>query len=241
MKITQNVWQSLSHQIHTSRNILSTAAIAVAMLVAAVVTPILMAMDLCVVTPILRAMDLCPKLFQWSKPMSIISILDFYRGGKNDQGATLEEIWSRDDGALEGDHSYIQWLFPLKGASKFNPTASLTDGKTMSAFKGDKVLQEKLFKSLKVMLKFYGFTIDGQGQIAPSRDFVAKSKNWLNRGNHNRGNHNYLRISRILESLCLHGLKPHAEAFLKALEGVYQKHSKDIGATTLSYWKGSVH
>lgn len=231
MKITQNVWQSLSHQIHTSRNILSTAAIAVAMLVAAVVTPILMAMDLCL------------KPFQGSKPkpMSIISILDFYRGGKNDQGATLEEIWSRDDGALEGDHSYIQWLFPLKGASKFNPTASLTDGKTMSAFKGDKVLQEKLFKSLKVMLKFYGFTIDGQGQIAPSRDFVAKSKNWLNRGNHNRGNHNYLRISRILESLCLHGLKPHAEAFLKALEGVYQKHSKDIGATTLSYWKGSVH
>ncbi|NGX37206.1 MAG: hypothetical protein K1000chlam2_00359 [Chlamydiae bacterium] len=231
MKITQNVWQSLSHQIHTSRNILSTAAIAVAMLVAAVVTPILL------------AMDLCPKPFQGSKPkpMSIISILDFYRGGKNDQGATLEEIWSRDDGALEGDHSYIQWLFPLKGASKFNPTASLTDGKTMSAFKGDKVLQEKLFKSLKVMLKFYGFTIDGQGQIAPSRDFVAKSKNWLNRGNHNRGNHNYLRISRILESLCLHGLKPHAEAFLKALEGVYQKHSKDIGATTLSYWKGSVH
>jgi hypothetical protein len=54
------------------------------------------------------------------------------------------------------------------------------------------------------------------------------------------GNHNFLRISRILRSLSLLGLRTHATALLKCLEGIYAEDPHTIGATTLGYWRRAI-
>lgn len=195
---------------------------------------VIAAIILAIATPILLCIDRIspPKAIPMGK-MSQYSILNFYKDQKNDKGVTLQEIWGWNDQTLENRHDFIQWLFPLKTKSQFNLTAATTDTDTIKAFQKNQNLSEKMLRSLDVMLTFYGFQRNGD-QITVDSTFAQKSKNWLN-----QGNHNYLRISRILHSLRLHGLKGEATAFYRALEQVYKLHSDQIGQKTFRFWTGA--
>lgn len=201
-------------------NVLHKTMVAVAALVALIATPILLLIDLC-------CMPFCGE-----KTVEALTILDFYQGGRNDRGVTLEEIWGWDDSRLESQHDFIQWLFPLT-TQGVNPTAPLTDNTVMSAFKADKTLQDKMVRSFDVMLNFYGFS-RSSNTIQIGANFDDQAQNWLN-----PGNHNYRRITRILTSLKLHGLGHYAKAFMKALQQVYQDHSDQIGSQTFSIWQSA--
>lgn len=166
--------------------------------------------------------------------MDEISVISFYRGGPNDRGVTLEEIWRWDDATLESRHDFIQWLFPLREPSQFNPSAPLTDDQTIGAFQADKTLRDKMVHSLDVMLKFYGF--ERNEGIERGANFARQAKNWLH-----PGNHNYLRITRILTSLHLHGLGDEAKAFFKMLNVVYNTYPNEIGSKTFSFWKSAAN
>ena len=91
------------------------------------------------------------------------------------------------------------------------------------------------------MLGFYGFAMrpaadPAQGMtIAPAGDFDAKSRNWLT-----TANHNHLRITRILKSLILLGLKREAQEWFAALQRVYVANADVIGRTTYEYWRNAV-
>ena len=98
---------------------------------------------------------------------------------------------------------YIQWLFPTKQASQFNPNAPLLNDQDIAEFAKDKKLRDKLLASFDLMLNFYGFGRDGLS-IFHSDDWDTKSTNWIK-----PGNHNFLRITRILMSLSLLGLKEY--------------------------------
>ncbi|MDN3506572.1 MAG: opioid growth factor receptor-related protein [Simkaniaceae bacterium] len=165
--------------------------------------------------------------------MKIPTVIEFYRGARNDKGVTLEEIWAFDDAEKEAKHDFIQWLFPIKSVG-MNPTAPPTNTATMQVFKSDKALQNQMRKSFEVMLKFYGLEYGFFGKIKRAENFSNQAQNWLN-----PGNHNFLRITRIMTSLRLHGLEKEAKAFFDVLSEIYKEHPSSIGPKTFAIWSSS--
>jgi hypothetical protein len=126
-----------------------------------------------------------------------MEIVDFYLGRRADHaGRGIEEIWAFDAGALEHHHDFIQWLFPLEVPSPVNPEAPVLDAETMAAFRASAELRGRMVRSLKVMLRFYGFVRrerDGRVMVEGGTGFEKKAEHLLR-----PGKHKHLRITRIL-------------------------------------------
>lgn len=140
------------------------------------------------------------------------------------------DVWDFSYEELENRHDYIQWLFPLKERSRFNAFAPII--MDISPYK-TYTIKEHMQKSFALMLSFYGFKICGD-EIICSESFPERKENWIT-----PGNHNYLRITRILKSLMLFGLKKEAGMFLRILETVYEDNKDKIGEETMNYWEGA--
>ena len=166
-------------------------------------------------------------------------LLRFYLGEAPDtEGRFLRDIRAWDARRLEGVHDYIQWLFPLRAPSAFNPDAPLLDDGIIARFRADDGLRAELLGSFRQMLAFYGFDYredQGKPTVALAADAAARQRNWLN-----PGNHNLLRITRMLDCLCTLGFRPQAEAFLSALEALYEDHAATIGTLTVGFWRNAV-
>jgi len=165
------------------------------------------------------------------------ALLRFYRlEGPDMHGRTLPEIWAWDAARLEGVHDYIQWLFPLPEPSAFNPQAPILTQETVAAFLADAQLRERLLRSLTLMLDFYGLALESVGNgtphIEPAPGFAARSRGWLQ-----PGDHNHLRLTRILTSVRLLGLGEHSQALFACLAAIAHDHPHAISATTLGYWQ----
>jgi hypothetical protein len=159
-------------------------------------------------------------------------IVDFYLGKSPDtSGRTLREIQAWGYHELESTHDYIQWLFPLPEPSQYNLIAPVLDEEQIAEFQTNNEVRTKLLISFDMMLGFYGFERNGIA-IVQSNLWEERSRNWLN-----LGNHNHLRLTRILKSLSILGLKDHAQAFFNALNAVFAEHSDVISNTTMGYWK----
>ncbi|WP_353931870.1 opioid growth factor receptor-related protein [Okeanomitos corallinicola TIOX110] len=161
-------------------------------------------------------------------------IVKFYEGKATDTRGRLFEIWQQNYEWLEKTHDYIQWLFPLTEGSRFNPHAPILTDADIQVFQEQAAFKKNLLKSLKLMLGFYGLSCqeseDGQIEIKIHESFSERKKNWVR-----SSNYNYLRITRILKSLCLLGLEMYAQAFLKCLEELYNLEKGEITKLTLSY------
>lgn len=166
-------------------------------------------------------------------------LIRFYLGEARDtEGRFLRDIRAWDARRLEGVHDYIQWLFPLRTFSRFNPDAPILDDDLVARFHSDGRLREELLASFRLMLTFYGLELheeDSGPSVGPAADAVARQRHWLS-----PGNHNLLRITRILGSLSTLGLRAHAQAFLAALEELYARHESVIGPTTIAFWRDAV-
>ena len=164
-------------------------------------------------------------------------LVAFYRGERPDiRRRSIDEIRAWDDAQLEAVHDYIQWLFPTRERSRFNPMAPVLDPETIQAFRTDATLRAGLGASFRRMLQFYGFTLEeqeGSLQVTPSAEWATRKRVWLT-----PGNHNFLRITRILSCLATLGLGEHAEAFLHALNAVYRDEAQRIiPMETLLFWQ----
>lgn len=172
-------------------------------------------------------------------------IIDFYNGSKPDRaGRSWSEIVSQTDEWLEKTHDYIQIIFPLEEPSEFNVNApTLTEEDILSFQEKDSLLRKRLKTSLFVMLMFYGIELYSGGTfskykikfIKDRESFDERSKIWIS-----RNNHNYMRITRILKSLCLLGLRPYAEAFLECLLEIKKEFEFEISNTTVEFWRQAV-
>jgi len=147
----------------------------------------------------------------------------YYDGSENVydvEGRTFEGIMSLSDKKLEDCHSFVQWLFPLPEKSGCYKDAPVLIKEDIEDFHKYSRLQDNMRRAFFKMLHFYGFDClcaENGIEVFKSLDFAKKSKNWLT-----PDNHNFLRITRILRSLFLCGLKEEALAFHKALENIYE-------------------
>ena len=163
-------------------------------------------------------------------------LLEFYRGhGRDHRGRLLSHILGFGLDELEFHHDYIQWLFPLPEPSGANASAPILTHDDIAAFTSEPALGNALLSSFDLMLDFYGLERAGHGgewKVRRASSFDERTRQWLM-----GGNHNFLRISRMLRSMSLLGLREHACAFLECLEGIYAENPTTVGSTTIGYWR----
>jgi hypothetical protein len=160
-------------------------------------------------------------------------ILNFYRGGRDDEGRTLNEILAWPDAELEAVHDFIQWLFPLPEESGANPYAPVLDAATIDTFHQSEELQQQLRQSFQRMLRFYGLEFEA-GIVRHVANFGARSSNWLS-----PGNHNHLRLTRILRSIRVLGLVAESDALFHALSEIYRANPNRISQRTYQFWENA--
>jgi hypothetical protein len=173
----------------------------------------------------------------------VSKLTDFYlENGRNSDGVMLSNIMEWNDGQWEYDHSFIQWLFPLKTPSNFNPDAPLLSNSDIELFKENCKLQNNLllafakfteFLGLKMVL--YGGDLKEKEQVflkVQQPRFLLKvncklekdEKLWKEKeGIWKYQNHNWLRITRVIASLKLLGLDGVAEAFFSCIKQLYNE------------------
>ncbi len=166
-------------------------------------------------------------------------LIDFYRGtGSDAAGRSIDQVWAFDHHQLEKVHDYIQWLFPLSTASKYNPNAPLLDAETAKVFCEDAELKAGLLKSLSLMLDFYGLKLSagGQPQIVKAANYGARKNNWQD-APPGFLNHNLLRLTRMLESLNVLGCPEYSTALFICLQTVQGEEPFKIPSQTLKFWQ----
>ncbi|XP_068272524.1 opioid growth factor receptor [Nyctibius grandis] len=109
---------------------------------------------------------------------------------------TLLESWWDNYEVLEENHSYIQWLFPLREHG-MNWRAKPLTCQEIKAFKKSKEVMQRFIRAYQLMLRFYGIIL-----INEETGELKRAENWAERfQNLNRFSHNNLRITRILKCL----------------------------------------
>lgn len=167
----------------------------------------------------------------------VSNLIAFYRGATPDAaGRNIAEIWAWDHRRLEMQHDYIQWLFPLPEASRFNPDAPQLTAADAALFQADADLQARLSRSRDLMLRLYGLTFDGTA-VTRTADFPARAADWLT-----SLNHNHLRLTRILLSLGYLGQGLVAQALLARLMDIAAREGREaVTARTRAFWEDAVH
>ncbi|XP_030358543.1 opioid growth factor receptor isoform X2 [Strigops habroptila] len=109
---------------------------------------------------------------------------------------TLLESWWDNYEVLEENHSYIQWLFPLREPG-MNWYAKPLTCREIQAFKKSKEVMQRFIRAYQLMLGFYGIIL-----LNEETGELKRAENWAERfQNLNRFGHNNLRITRILKCL----------------------------------------
>ena len=160
-------------------------------------------------------------------------LLDFYRRkGTDSEGRTLDELWAYSDHEMEAVHDFIQWMFPLREPSRFNPDAPLLTDAEVEAFRFDASLRDAMGRSVERFLAFLGLKYEA-GAVVEADDFARKRAVWTS------PNHNWLRITRVLTSARMLGQAEAAGAFFRFLDE--RTTSKMIRAdpVTFGYWSAA--
>lgn len=163
-------------------------------------------------------------------------LLAFYQGqGPDHRGRSLAWILQQDDAWLEATHDYIQWLFPLNEPSGVLPDAPLVDADTARRFREDAGLQQQVREALARMLRFLGLRLD-EGTLRPADNWPQRKTEWFTWNTHNS-----LRITRMLKSLVLLGLREEAEALASGLQRLCDT-EPDCGVSAISrrFWQETV-
>ncbi|NXU50737.1 OGRL1 protein, partial [Turnix velox] len=150
-------------------------------------------------------------------------------------GVYIEEVlnkWKGDYEKLEHNHTYIQWLFPLREQGLNFYAKELTTYE-IEEFKKTKEAIRRFLLAYKMMLEFFGIKlIDKTGNL-------ARAANWQERFQHlNESQHNYLRITRILKSLGELGYESFKSPLVKFIlhEALVEDTIPNIKQSALEYF-----
>lgn len=158
-------------------------------------------------------------------------LIEFYGGGGLDhKGRRLEDIWALSPFWLEHTHDYIQWLFPIPEAGRFNAFAPLLTPTVQAAFERSDVMRQHQQRSLEVMLDFFGLTWD-ENSIVAQPTLAIPTHIWLK-----AGGHNHLRITRMIRSLALCHQPNLARAFQQAMIAIGTQQGV-VSESSIQYWQ----
>lgn len=163
-------------------------------------------------------------------------LINFYtKQGKTPAGVKFTDILSYTPAEFEQYHDFIQWLFPTKTRSRFNPDAPELDNETAEHLIKSKVFNDRfkiaLFRYLSDIL---GMHIDGGNTVKIA---VYGGKAWQT-----PTDHNLLRLTRVIESCALLGHFDFAEELYGALLLFSMTTSgKFISNVTVAYWQSALH
>ena len=147
--------------------------------------------------------------------MTVRPILAFLEGeGTDARGRTLFDVLGFDDAALELNHDFIQWLFPLPEPSGAVPDAPVLTGADRQAIHDSTLAQCAMAAATDRMEAFYRAT---HGWLQPH-------------------DHNHLRITRIIRSLRLLRGEEEADAFRAAILYMVEVTQAPVSARSRGYW-----
>jgi len=166
-------------------------------------------------------------------------LIRFYRGERNKNNVTIDEVWGFSDKDLENTHNYIQWLFPIVEPDYWNRDTPKLSEDDILQFKENKPLKTKVIKSLIILSRFWGFNwgwdTDGKLKLKKGYSYEEKSKNWQT-----HMNHNFLRMTRVIHCLNDLGLYDIAEAFYNGIMQIALENPEKINATSIVYWRNAM-
>ena len=151
---------------------------------------------------------------------TIDPLVAFFEGkGRTGHGKKIDEILSYSDRELECDHQYIQWLFPNRHPSRYNPSAPTLNAENIANLRASVEAMQYLSSGLDRMIKFYDET-----------------DHWIG-----KQDHNHLRITRIIETIIILVGYDQAKSFRDFIlsrdavfGNVISETSKDMWANRLS-------
>jgi len=160
-------------------------------------------------------------------------LIEFYNfRGKTQDGYSFEDIKMFSLDKLETCHSYIQWVFPLKERSKAVPSSPVLTSEDVEDIHKYKM---ELFLIVN-MLPFYGLVYNDKFEaIDRGPHWDERKATWIT-----PRNHNYLRLTRILKSLCLLGMKPLAVKLRLCLNEIHEANRSDISDITMQFWDEAI-
>uniref|UniRef100_UPI00398EC7C2 opioid growth factor receptor-like protein 1 isoform X2 n=1 Tax=Pristiophorus japonicus TaxID=55135 RepID=UPI00398EC7C2 len=149
---------------------------------------------------------------------------------------TIEEMitdWRGNYDLLERNHSYIQWLFPLREPGMNWHAKELTRSE-IKLFRENKDVKRRLIKAYRMMLDFYGIELVNQ-----KSGEVKRARHWKDRFyNLNLHTHNNLRITRILKCLGEMGFEHYQAPLVKFFltETLINKQLPRVKESVLDYF-----
>jgi len=146
-------------------------------------------------------------------------IHSFLRGdGRDGRGRLLADVLSFDDRQVESVHDFIQWLFPLREASRAVPGSPVLDANEAAAIRADPDARAGFAAGLERMDRFY-----------------AATDRWLT-----GLDHNHLRITRIITAVRDLLGREEAVAFHARIIARNGAAGTPINAESLRHWQRAI-
>ena len=173
------------------------------------------------------------------KPTDPMDLVRFYRGeistGErlyDHEGYTFDEIMKFNYEQLESYHRWVQWVFPTKERSFFQPDVPILNNEVIKLFQEDEVLQHRTKWAFLKVIDFYGFELkeeNGEEQVVLQQEgYHHANPKWAIQF----FNHNYLRITRVLTALRYFG---HNEWSVKFKNALMEHANRDTESTM--FWE----
>lgn len=167
------------------------------------------------------------------RPLDSQDLVRFYLG---EIGTGGDKLYDREDGykfeeimnftyhQMEQYHRWVQWLFPTKEQSYFQPDVPILNNDVIKQFREDPELQRRTKWAFLKVLDFYGFELKDVGDeehiVLQEAGFHHEHPDWAIR----HFNHNYLRLTRVLTALRYFG---HDEWSVKFKEALFKHANHD--------------
>ena len=148
-----------------------------------------------------------------------MSLVDFLNGtGPDHQGRYLRDIWDLDDNAIEQNHDFIQWIFPLTEKSMSVPGVPTLSAEDIEAIRTSEVARANLEKSAQWYL-----------------GFLQRNNHWIK-----SYDHNHLRITRVIKALNLLLSQRAALTLLNSVLEVAGDKVNSVNQDAIRFWRAAV-
>ena len=157
----------------------------------------------------------CSMLWRHMREEEVMALTEFLDGSAPDnRGRYISEIYSLNDQEIESTHDFIQWIFPLRDASRAVFNAPVLSEDEVREIQGNQIAQENLAKFAEWYL-----------------GFLKRNKYWVA-----RYDHNHLRITRAIKSIRLLVGDREADALRNQIFETLGDARSQIDPKAVSFW-----